>query len=314
MRTTSIIVLAIAVVLGIIAVTGVRGIIANNQAPVAAQTAATTNNTVVVARQAFEFGTEIQPEMLREIPWAAEETPQGSFSSVSELLNGERRVALRSIAPGELVLRDKVSGFGGRATLSQIIEEGMRAITIRINDVSGAAGFILPGDRVDVLLTINPGGDNLSTINNILLEDVRVLAIDQIASESQEGAIVAKAATLEVEVEDAQRIVLASAMGSLSLTLRNVLASADEDESKKTPNRTIRYRDLSPNSSPTVRATGPRPPSPYTSMRVVRGTSASNASVLKDRGRPQSSSTGATNLSTSSITQTGSGLTAPAGD
>lgn len=316
MRLTSILVLALAVFLGVIAVFGVRAMLANNQTTVVQPAAMQETTTVVVARQPFEFGTEIQPEMLREIPWAAQERPQGSFASINEVLNGERRVALRSIAPGELILKDKVSGFGGRATLSQIIEEGKRAITIRVNDVSGAAGFILPSDRVDVLLTINPGGDRLQTYTNILLEDVRVLAIDQVASESQEGAIVAKAATLEVEVEDAQRIVLASTIGSLSLTLRNVLAAAETEEGEKAPNKTIRFRDLGPESSPTVAATGPRPPSPYTSMRVVRGTAASSASVLKDgnsRLRLQSRAAPAQNLAASVSDATGR-LSAPAGE
>lgn len=317
MRLTSIIVLAIALFLGAFAVIGVRAILASNQ-PVATtaapQQAATS---VVVARQALEFGTEIQPELLREIPWAASERPEGSFSTINEVLNGERRVALRSIAPGELVLKDKISGYGGRATLSQIIEQGKRAITIRVNDVSGAGGFILPGDRVDVLSTIQPGDDRIDTITNILLEDVRVLAIDQIADESQEGAVVAKAATVEVDPEDAQRIALASTIGTLSLTLRNLTASAEgEEDAVKIANKTIRYRDLGPQSSPTV-TSGVAAPSPYTSMRVVRGTSATSASVLRDRSavRPAVQSTNTLNGASQNLaTSTANRLTAPSGD
>ena len=319
MRLTSIIVLALAVLLGAVAVIGVRALLQSNQQPVVTAEPAQVNTTVVVARSALEFGTEIEPELLREIPWAASERPEGSFATINEVLNGERRVALRPVAPGELILKDKISGYGGRATLSQIIEEGMRAVTIRINDVSGAGGFILPGDRVDVLSTIQPTKDRIDTLTNILLEDVRVLAIDQIASETQEGAVVAKAATLEVDPEDAQRIALASTIGTLSLTLRNLQSSAEgEDEEDKSSNRTIRYRDLGPSSSPTI-STRPSAPSPYTSMRVTRGTASSNASVLKDNSvaRPpqqQSSAAPLTPAAQNLATSVSGRLTAPTGE
>lgn len=319
MRTTTIVVLALAIILGIIAVAGVRGLLIANRSVQPVEVAAPQiETTVVVARAPLEFGTELQPELLREIPWASTDVPEGSFTSISEILNGERRVALRSIAPGELILKDRISGFGGRATLSQIIEKGKRAVTLRINDVSGAGGFILPGDRVDVLSTIAPTGDRLETKTNILLEDVRVLAIDQIASESQEGAVVAKAATLEVEPEDAQKIALASTIGQLSLTLRNLLSSTEEAEEDdgENLNRTISYRDLQPNrpqAAPTASGY-----SPYTSMRVVRGTSASSASVLRDntprRSQQQQSLNRVQQRSQQELAAAANKLTAPGGE
>lgn len=315
MRLVSVIVFGFAILLGAVAVVGVRALIANQQATPQI-VAETVTSTVVVARAPMEFGTEITPEMLREISWASNEKPDGSFTTVAEVLNGERRVALRSIAPGELILKDRISGFGGRATLSQIIEDGMRAVTIRVNDVSGAGGFILPGDRVDVLFTSQPGKERIDSVTNILLEDVRVLAIDQIADESQEGAIVAKAATVEVDPEDAQRIALASTIGSLSLTLRNLTAAdlaAEEDDAKKA-NRTIRYRDLGPQSSPTISAPTARAPTPYTTMRVVRGTAASNATVLKDRSPVRAQTSSRTNNGAAQASSTATKLSAPAGD
>ena len=324
MRIVSLLVFGVAIFLGIIAVVGVRGMIANNQA-IAPVIVDAPTSTVVVARQQLEFGTELQPELLREISWASEDKPEGSFTTINDIMDGERRVALRSIAPGELVLKDRISGFGGRATLSQIIEEGQRAVTIRVNDVSGAGGFILPGDRVDVLMTIQPGKGRLGMITDVILDDIRVLAMDQIADENQEGAIVAKAATLEVDPEDAQRIALASSIGSLSLTLRNFAASAVEEEldGEREPLRTIRYRDLGPDkkAAPVSRAAAP---SPFTTMRVTRGTEASNASVLKDRTRPaqQSSSVYQPNTPVSQLNQaprdlasnTAGSLSAPAGE
>lgn len=324
MRITSIIVLAFAVCLGIVAVIGVRGLIAQNQRIVAPVTSTIVEGTIVVARQPMNFGTEIEAELLKEIPWSSPERPVDAFSTIDEILSGERRVALRSISPGELILKDRISGFGGRATLSQIIGSGKRAVTLRVNDVSGAAGFILPGDRVDVLSTIQPTDERIDTLTNILLEDVRVIAIDQLADESQEGAVVAKSATLEVEPEDAQKLALASTIGTLSLTLRNLSAAGEDGESdiaSNKRNRTIGYRDLGPQRSTNV--TRSAAPSPFTSMRVVRGTAASNASVLRDRtpvnrtssiqpGRqnPPLTSTAATDLAQTTATR----LTAPTGE
>lgn len=292
MRLTSIIVLALAIAMGIVAVFGVRTMLQSNQQRTAQIVAApTVATTVVVARQQLEFGTQLQPELLKEIPWASAEKPEGSFTKISEVVGGERRVALRSMAPGELVLRDRISGFGGRATLSQIIEPGKRAMTIRVNDVSGAAGFILPGDRVDVMVTMQDGDDRRDTITNILMQDVRVLAIDQVADDSQEGAIVAKAATLEVGPEDAQRIALGSTVGSLSLSLRN-LNPGDEDTSEgdAIATRTIRFKDLAqkPVSTPAPRraavrrVNAPTPVSSVTTMKVIRGVESSKVEVPKD--------------------------------
>src|SRR5689334_1921986 len=111
MKIASFIVLGVAVVLGAVAVGGVNMLLSRNNS----QKAAAPALTIVVARQPLEFGTELQADLLREIPWNAQELPEGSFSKIKEIVGGERRVALRSIAPGELLLKDRISGFGGRA-------------------------------------------------------------------------------------------------------------------------------------------------------------------------------------------------------
>ena len=94
----------------------------------------------------------------------------------------------------------------------------MKAVTIRVNDVEGVAGFVLPGDRVDVVLTRQ--GDKNSAVNDVVIQDARVLAIDQVADERAEKPSVVKAVTLEVDVTDGQKLALASAVGTLSLLLR----------------------------------------------------------------------------------------------
>jgi pilus assembly protein CpaB len=242
--------------------------------------------TVVVARKPLEFGNELSAEALQEREWPSDAVPEGSFSKIDEVVGAERRVALRSIAVGEPVLKEKVSGFGGRAALSQVIAEGYRAVAVRISDVSGAGGFILPGDKVDVILTLSPTNERLDTVANILLENIRVLAIDQEADESTGGAIVAKAATIEVMPEDAQRIALATNIGTLSLSLRNITGA--EEEIKKA-NKSIRVRDLGPLITEEQKVVARRTVSPNATMNVIRGVDAARTSVPREGSSRQSS-------------------------
>ncbi|MBP2316722.1 Flp pilus assembly protein CpaB [Azospirillum soli] len=212
--------------------------------------------TVVVAKMPLKFGDELNRENLREITWPADAAPEGSFKSTEELLAGERRVALRDMGPNEVLLKSRVSGYGGRATLSAIIGENMRAATIRVNDVQGVAGFVLPGDLVDVVFTRPEHmeqGSQSSPITDTLLQGVKVLAVDQIADGNKDKPVPAKAVTLEVSPEDAQRLALAGQVGSLGLTLRQTggVAVAQVD--------TIRISNLVGRTSPTPVGTAPQP-------------------------------------------------------
>ena len=177
---------------------------------------------VVVAASPLFFGNKIRRESLRLVDWPADSVPPGSFTNFDELLSDdEERATLRAIEVGEPILASKVSGFGGRAILSAVIAPDMRAITIRINDVNGVAGFVLPGDHVDILLTRQEGAGGLFT--DVLLQNVKVLGIDQVANENLEKPKVAKAATLEVTQLQAQKLALAQRVGQLSLALRDLL-------------------------------------------------------------------------------------------
>jgi pilus assembly protein CpaB len=138
---------------------------------------------------------------------------------------------LRPIEPNEPILNAKITGSGENASLSRIIAPGNRAVTVRVNDVAGVAGFIQPGDRVDVVVTREvslPAGSGekagrrqRSTVADLLLQGVRVLTIDQYADERSDGPQVAKAVTLELNSLDAQKVALASSVGDLSLLLRS---------------------------------------------------------------------------------------------
>src|SRR5262249_43536465 len=122
----------------------------------------------------------------------------------------------------ELILKTKITGPGQRASLSALLDEGKRAVTVRVDDVRGVAGFVLPGDRVDVVLIRTVRGTSGSTenISDVLLQHIKVLAVDQLANERQQTPTVAKAVTLEVDTDQAQKILLASDVGRLALILR----------------------------------------------------------------------------------------------
>ena len=122
------------------------------------------------------------------------------------------------IAVNEPILASKITGPGQRATLSSLLKDGMKAVTIRVNDVGDVAGFVLPGDHVDVVLT-RPGDKKVS-VNDVVLQDVRVLGVDQLADNTTDKPAVVKAVTLEVDETGGQKLALASMVGTLSLLLR----------------------------------------------------------------------------------------------
>jgi pilus assembly protein CpaB len=191
-----------------------------------------TTKTIVVAAKPLRYGMELKADALREIPWSQDAVPKGAFNSVSEILAGGKRVVLTPVEVNEPVLALKVTGAGQRATLSSLVQDGMKAVTIRVNDVEGVGGFVLPGDRVDVVLTRQADKDKAST--EIVLQNARVLAVDQSADVSADKPAVAKAVTLEVSTDQAQRVWLAASVGNLSLLLRKAGETSAESTKRVT--------------------------------------------------------------------------------
>ncbi|MCP8937854.1 Flp pilus assembly protein CpaB [Alsobacter sp. SYSU M60028] len=173
--------------------------------------------TIVIAAQPLAFGIPLTADNVSEVSWAADALPEGAFRTRDELLREGRRVVLSPIQKNEPILASKITGAGQRASLSALIDPGMRAVTVRVDEVRGVAGFVLPGDRVDMVLTRNEQG---GTYADVLLQNVKVLAVDQLASERQETPTVARAVTVEVNTQQAQKLILASGVGTLSLVLR----------------------------------------------------------------------------------------------
>jgi pilus assembly protein CpaB len=229
--------------------------------PVAAQ-------TVVVASRALRFGMELSPAVLREVPWPEEALPEGAIKSIQELLTG-KRVVLTAIEANEPILGSKITGPGQRATLSAILGDGRKAVTIRVNDVDGVAGFVLPGDRVDVMLSRQI--EKNSAINDVVLKNARVLAIDQLADDRTDKPSVAKAVTLEVDIAGAQKLSLASQIGTLSLALRK----AGDSEAMST--RPITLADLINSKSEDVQDSGH-----YATISVYRAATKTIYSVPRE--------------------------------
>ncbi len=250
---------------------------------------------IVVATQEFQFGAPLTTTNMRLANWPASSVPQGAFVSIEEATRGGR-VALRPIAIGEPILSSKVSGEGGRATLSALLPEELRAVSIPVNQVTGVAGFIRVGDVVDVLLTRQIPGDGANTddrMTNVVLENVMVLAIDQVASENATDPQVGQTATVQTDLVGAQKLTLARQIGALSLVLRNV---ENQDVGST---RVITKSDLgasgyfipetNTNAQPAPAANAgaglaPRRPSGPT-MSIIRGTEPTTYQVKRNGGR-----------------------------
>jgi len=301
MRLTAIVMLVLAVAMGAMSVYLARDWLQRQgQFGDAAAKPSIELTTVVVAKLPMNFGDAVTSEYLREVEWPAATVPENSFRTVEELTKpGEERVVLRSIQINEPVLVSKLSGAGGKATLSTILDKDMRAVTIRVNDENGVAGFVLPGDRVDVLLTReeNQAARVKNPITDILLQNVKVLGIDQKANDNEDQPKVVRAVTLEVEPFDAQKLALAVTVGSLALALRHE-ANADSDYT-----RTVRVSDLkarilvddtkaekvaatTSEAAPAKKKKRKRyvaPVNRFSNVTVVRGVDSSTSKVLKDK-------------------------------
>jgi pilus assembly protein CpaB len=220
-RASTFVMIGFAVVFGLLAVF-IANMWLNNQArqrvEVVAPSQTTPSQTIVVAKDPLRFGVELNASMLKEVPWPADAVPAGAFNKISDVMNGGRRVVLAAIEPNEPVLALKITGPGQRATLSALVRPGMKAVTIRVNDVEGVGGFVLAGDHVDVVLTRQLEKGQATT--EVVLQNARVLATDQSADERASKPQVAKSVTLEVSTLEAQKVWLASSVGSLSLLLR----------------------------------------------------------------------------------------------
>ncbi len=282
MRTNNLIVLFLAIVMG-----GTAAFLARGWLQSHVRASGNGTGTIVVAAKPLGFGVTLTSDSIVEIPWAAESLPEGAFGTKDELLKDGRRLVLSPLDRNEPVLRSKVTGPGQRASLSTLLEDGKRAVTVRVDDVRGVAGFILPGDFVDIVLIGEEGaGVRRESYSEIFLQHVKVLAVDQLASERPEQPTVPKAVTVEVTPEQAQKLLLATNIGRLSLILRqpgDMNAQSDRRVTEKDighgpPPEPVR---AAPPPPPQAEVKAPPRPSNTAKVVIVRGMKREEYTVIR---------------------------------
>jgi pilus assembly protein CpaB len=186
------------------------------------QQANVASTKVVVAAADIQLGSRLNSQMLKTVDWPAGSIPTGAMTKAEPL---EDRVVKTSVLRGEPILEAKLAPVGTKGGLSAVIPEGKRAMTVRVNDVIGVAGFALPGNYVDIVVNtqIEGGGSGRGDrqISKIVLENILVLAVAQEANRDETKPRVVNAVTLELTPEQAEKLDLARSVGTLSLVLRN---------------------------------------------------------------------------------------------
>lgn len=218
----AIVMLILSVVIGLAATVVAAGWVA--------QQGRVASNQVVVAAIDIELGSRLGPQMLKTVEWPSGSIPPGAAFDPNTLHD---RVVRLNVLRGEPIMENKLAPIGTRGGLSAVIPEGKRAMTVRVNDVVGVAGFALPGNYVDIVVNTqieadakgNNGRD--TQISKIVLEHILVLAVAQEANRDETKPKVVNAVTLEVTPDQAEKLDLARSVGALSLVLRNQIDKTD---------------------------------------------------------------------------------------
>ena len=210
--------------------------------------AAMATEKVVVAGKDLDLGSRLSLEALQVVDWPKSSVVKGVFSDPKLL---DTRVLNTSVLRGEPILDGKLAPVGAKGGLSAVIEEGKRAMTVKVNEVIGVAGFALPGNRVDIMVSAQD--DQNKPISKIVLEQILVLAVAQEASRDETKPKVVNAVTLEVTPEQAERLDLARSVGTLSLVLRSQVDRAP------VATKGVRRADLLKGSAAEVSPPAPTP-------------------------------------------------------
>jgi pilus assembly protein CpaB len=215
---------------------------------------------VVAAAMAIPYGTKVEGRHLKYVEIPNDVAPTGFFTSVDDVTG---TVATTPIARGEILIADRFAAHESGSTLAALVGENMRALTVRVNDVIGVAGFLLPGNRVDVLASRKDG--NRRAVTETILQNIKVLAVDQTATTEKNEPVIVRAVTLEMTPPQAEILVKARTEGEIQLTLRNPLEqmAAADPEPEPAPQ---------PVQKPVVAKPQSRPSNSSTTVTVIRGT------------------------------------------
>lgn len=235
---------------------------------------------VVVAATDIPLGGKILPNMLNTVDWPRGSIPDGAFHDMQQL---QDRVVKVGVLRGEAVLEGKLAPVGTKGGLAAVIAPGKRAMTVRVNDVVGVAGFALPGNYVDVVVNAqqeqNGKTEESRQISKTVLENVLVLAVAQEVDRDETKPKVVSAVTLELSPEDAEKLDLARSVGTLSLVLRNQIdkdptstAGITKHQLFGTPEPTPAPVKVAATAKPAMQRAKPAPqPSTATCVEVIQG-------------------------------------------
>lgn len=215
---------------------------------------------VVAAAMEIPYGTKVEARHLKYVEVPEGVSPAGAVTQIEDV---EGSVATVGIARGEILIGDRFARHETGSTLAALVGENMRALTVRVNDVIGVAGFLLPGNRVDVLSARK--SNDRRAVTETILRNIKVLAVDQSASTERNEPVIVRAVTLEMTPDEAETLVKARTEGDIQLTLRNPLE--EEPEPQPEPEPEVKP----PPRKPTV-VRRPPPKPTNTTITVIRGT------------------------------------------
>ena len=255
------------------------------------QQSASNTLQVIVAQRDLQMGTRLQPDMLQTLAWPKAAGIQDPLTTLDQAVG---RVIHMPVLRGEPLLQSKLAAEGEKGGLSSVLAPGQRAVTVKVNEIMGVAGFALPGNFVDVMVNM-PDGEN-QPVSKIVIERIRVLAVAQDVSTNESKPRVVNAVTLQVSPQQAEQIDLARSVGTLSLVLRSysdiipvqtagsrkldllpqvAAAVVASSAAKPAPARPRAARPAAP-AAAAAPAPAPAPPAPEPSrFEVIRGLSLS---------------------------------------
>lgn len=256
LRRKGLILVALSLIMGVAAAYA-----ANRWVAAQADSESANNARVVVAAMSIPYGTKVESRHLRYIEMPIDAAPADAFSSTEDV---EGMVSRTDVGRGEILITERFAEHAAGSTLAALVSSNMRAMTVRVNDVIGVAGFLLPGNRVDVVSSRRDG--NRRAVTETILRNLKVLAVDQTASTEENEPVIVRAVTLEMTPEQAEILVKARTEGEIQLTLRNPLEQYAEEVPEPEP-------EPVPESKPVVVQQAPsRPVNRATTVEVIRGT------------------------------------------
>jgi len=210
--------------------------VTNTQTPMVVEE---KRQNVVVAAIGILYGQAVEVQHLKMVSMPEELVPEGVYTDMTEV---EGKIATTPILEGEILRQERFSEHLGGSTLAALIDPKKRAITVRVNDVVGVAGFLLPGNKVDILSSRKV---NKRVVTDTVLEGIKVLAVDQTSNTDKNEPVIVRAVTLEMSPKETEKLVKARDEGTIQLTLRNP-AEEVEPPKKAVVRKVRRPRKASP--------------------------------------------------------------------